>query len=144
LATMRLGRYPEAEAASRERLELPPDRFSDDDPEDERSAAHTLLAHALAGQGKLDEARQALQPALEYYRTERERGAAGVTFSRDFAYALYVSALVEPGDAAGRARGKTALSEAAALVDGLPDEARRLADLRTVSGWIDSQRKRAM
>ena len=144
LATMRLGRYPEAEAASRERLELPPDRFSDDDPEDERSAAHTLLAHALAGQGKLDEARQALQPALEYYRTERERGAAGVTFSRDFAYALYVSALVEPGDAAGRARGKTALSEAAALVEGLPDEARRLADLRTVSGWIDAQRKRAM
>ncbi len=144
MAAIRLGRYPDAEAASRERLALPPDRFSGDDPEVERSAARTMLAHALARQGKVDEARQFLAPALERYQRERAAGAAGVTFNRDLAHALYLNALLEPDDAAGRARGKAAMSEAAALLNGLPDEARRLADLRTVSGWIEAQLVRAM
>jgi len=142
-AAIRTGRYAEAEAASREQLELPANRFSDDDPDLERSRARATLAHAIARQDRAAEARDALRPALEYYRREQKGGASGLTFRRDFAYALYVSALTEADDAAGRARKDRALTEAAALIAGASAEARRLVDVREVSDWIAAARGRA-
>ena len=142
-AAIRTGRYAEAEAASRERLGLPPDRFSDDDPDLERSRARAMLAHAMAKQDRAGDAREVLRPALEYYRREQKAGASGLTFRRDFAHALYVSALSEAGDPAGRARRDRALAEAAGLIAGESAEARRLVDIREVSDWIAAARGRA-
>ena len=109
VAAIRTGRYAEAEAASRERFELPPDRFSDADPDLERSRTRAMLAHAIAKQDRPAEARDALLPALEYYRREQKAGAIGLTFRRDFAYALFVSTLVETGDPTGGAGKDQAL-----------------------------------
>ena len=144
MAALRLGRFTDAERVSRERLELPPNRFSDDDPEVERASARTMLAHALAEQGRLQDARQELRPALEHYRSERERGARGITFSRNFAYALFVDALSEAGEPAGRTHGNAALAEASALINGMPAEAQRLADVRVLHEWIGAARGRAL
>ena len=57
LAALRTGRYGEAEAAARERAGLPPNPFSEQDPQDEKSRAQVTLAHALALQGRADDAR---------------------------------------------------------------------------------------
>jgi hypothetical protein len=103
-----------------------------------------MLAHAMAKQDRAAEARDALRPALEYYRREQEAGASGLTFRRDFAYALYVSALAEADDPAGRARKDQALGQAAGLIAGTSAEARRLVDVREVSDWIAAARGSAL
>jgi tetratricopeptide (TPR) repeat protein len=136
IAAIRLRRYAEAEAASRERLALAPNPFGSADPEDERSRARVVLAHAIARQGRGDEARKLVQPVLERYRGEQKRGASGTSFQRDLAYALYVSAIVQANDASGRARRDATLAEATRVLGGMSLEARHLADVREVAGWI--------
>ncbi len=135
-AAIALNRYAEAEAASRELLELPPDPTSFADPMDERARARVLLGHAVARQDRAAEAREILQPALEHCRRAQKAGATGLTFRRDCAYALYVSALTESDDPAGQARRDAALSQATALVAGASAEAHRLADVREVNDLI--------
>ncbi len=139
-AAIRSDRYAEAEAAARELNELPPDLTSNGDPQDERALARVLLGHAVARQDRAAEAREILQPALEHCRRAQKAGATGLTFRRDCAYALYVSALIEPD----RARRESTLAEAAALVGGLSAEAHRLVDVRDVSNLIAAARGRAM
>ena len=104
MAGLRLGRYAEVEAASRERSGLPPNRFSADDPQEERSRALVMQAHAVAKQGRLEEALGLVRPALEFYRREQQRGGGGLSFQRDMAYALCVEAIAQPEDAVGRAQ----------------------------------------
>ena len=140
LAQVRLGLYAQAEMTQRERETLPPNAFSAADPQDERSRARVMRAHAVAKQGRSEEARKLLQPDLEIYRGEQKRGARGVSFNRDLAYALYVDAITQPGDAAGRARKDAALAEAAGLIGGLSNEARQLVDVRDVAGLITAAR----
>jgi hypothetical protein len=135
-AALRLGRHAQAEATSRERLALPPNRFGTDDPQDETSRARVMLAHAVALQGRLEEARKLVQPDLERYRSERKSGANGISFQRDLAHALYVSAIAQANDAAGRAQKDTDLAEAAKLLGGMSAEARQLVDNSELSGWI--------
>jgi tetratricopeptide (TPR) repeat protein len=137
-AALRVGRYAEAESASRERLELPPDVLSDADPDDEKARARAMLAHAVAKQGRAAEAREILQSALEHYRQAQKAGASGLTFRRDFAYTLYVSALAANG--ADRADRNAALAEAARAIAGVSAEARRLVDVRELSVWIATER----
>jgi len=144
VAAIRTGRYAEAEAASRERLELPADRFSDADPDLERSRTRAMLAHAIAKEDRAAEARDVLRPALEYYRREQRAGASGLTFRRDFAYALFVSTLAETDDPAGRARNDQALAEASRVIAGASAEARQLVDVRWVSDLIATARGRAL
>jgi tetratricopeptide (TPR) repeat protein len=138
VAALRLERYAQAESASRERLELPADQFSGADPVDESSRARVMLAHAVVKQDRAAEAREILQPALEHYRAAQKAGAVGLTFRRDFAYALYVSAIA----AAPAERGSRdeALAEAARLLAGQSPEARRLADVRELAAWIAAAR----
>jgi len=136
LAQVRLGRYAQAETTQRERETLPQNPFSAADPQDERSRARMMRAHAVAKQDRIEEARKLLQPDLEIYRGEQKRGARGVSFNRDFAYALYVDAITQPGDAAGRARKDAALAEAAKLIGSLSNEARQLADVKDVASLI--------
>jgi hypothetical protein len=139
-AAIRLGLYPQAEAAARERVSLPPNPFSAADPQDDRSRAAVMLAHAVAMQGRGEEARTLVQPELARYRGEQKHGARGVTFHVDLAYALYVDALAQPGDPAGHARRDASLAEAAKLLNGLSTEATQLADIRELTGWIAAAR----
>jgi tetratricopeptide (TPR) repeat protein len=136
-AALRLGRYPQAESLARRWLALPPIPTSEDDPKLRSSAASAGLANAVALQGRTDEARRILQPALAYYRQEQQAGAKGTTFRGDYAYALYVSALTLASDPAQR---EAALDAAETLIRGASAEAQALADMREVSGLIAAAR----
>ncbi|MEO6967318.1 MAG: hypothetical protein ABI132_02525 [Rhodanobacteraceae bacterium] len=139
-AAIRLGRYAQAETLARQWLALPANPTSEADPQIRASQARTTVAHALAMQGRNDEAQKTLQPALAYYAGEQKAGASGTTFRHDFAYALYVSAIASPVDAAGRANREAALTEAATLIAGASAEAQQLADMRYVSSLIAAAR----
>jgi hypothetical protein len=121
-------------------VSLPPNPFSAADPQDDKSRAAVLLAHAVVMQGRVEEARKLVQPLLARYRNEQQHGAAGVTFHHDLAYALYVHALAQPGDPAGRVQREASLGEATKLLNGLSAEARRLVDIRELTRWISEAR----
>jgi hypothetical protein len=140
LSALRLGRYPQAEALSRERLALPQDAFSDADPRDEIARATLAQAHAIALQDRSAEALALAQPELERYLAEQAAGAAGTTFSRDLAYAYYVAALAQSADASGRARRASSLAAAAAALANLSDEARQLSDFSELAALVEAAR----
>jgi hypothetical protein len=100
----------------------------------------SVLADAVAMQGRNDEAQKTLQPALAYYREQLHAGANGTRFRHDYAYALYVSAIAQSTDAAGAKQRKAELAAAAAQIAGASAEAQRLADMRYVSGLIAAAR----
>jgi tetratricopeptide (TPR) repeat protein len=140
MAALRLGRDAEAESALRERLTLPPNPFSGADPQDETSRSQVMLAHAVTRQGRHAEAREIVQPALERYRAAQARGAGGITFQRDLAYALYANAIAQDDDRAGRAQRQESLAEAAKLLSSLPAEAQQIWDMRTVTDLVAAAR----
>lgn len=137
-AAIRLGRYAQAESLARRWFALPVSQQSEADPQLDPSRARSTLAHAIAMQGRNDEAQRILQPALAYYRQAQQAGAHDTRFRGDYAYALYVGAIASPPDAAGRAQRKTDLELAAKLIAGASAEAQKLADMRYVSGLIAS------
>ncbi|WP_139351389.1 ATP-binding protein [Rhodanobacter sp. B05] len=139
-ASIRLGRYRQAEALARQWLAVPPNKTSEADPQIKESRARSVLADAVAMQGRGDEAQKALQPALAYYQQQQQAGARGMTFRHDYAYALYVSAISSAADAEGRERRKTALDEAATLIAGASTEAQQLAEMREVTTLITAGR----
>ena len=137
-AALQLGHATQAEAMARRRLAVPPDTGADANPLEEPSSARTSLAHALAMQGRGPEATRELAPAMAYYRAQWQANARGVVFRRDYAYALYVSALARgSADPAARA---AELAEAAKLMDELPGEARTLASMRYLAAMIATAR----
>jgi hypothetical protein len=136
ISNLRLGRHAEAEAASRRWLEVPRLQARGDDPQDSIARNHVRLAHAIALQGRKDEALTLLQPELERYRHEASQGAAGITFQRDLAHALYVDALAQADDEAGAASRQALLVEAAQILADLTTEARQLAFVRELGGLI--------
>jgi hypothetical protein len=137
LAAIRTGRYGEAEAAARERGALPPNPYSELDPQDERSRAAVTLAHAIVLQGRMEDARRISQPEVARYRAEVKEGGAGLTFNRDMAYALYVDALSR---AAGDPSRAADLAEASKRLDLLSPEANQLMDVRELRNWIAGAR----
>ncbi|MGB7739131.1 MAG: hypothetical protein WBM03_08445 [Steroidobacteraceae bacterium] len=140
LAAIRTGRYGEAEAAARERFDLPPNPYSELDPQDEKSRAKVTLAHAIALQGRAGEARLITETEIARYRAELKDGASGLSFAKDFAYALYVDALARP---VGDPRRAAELVEATKQLDSLSVEANQLLDIRELRGWITSARSAA-
>jgi tetratricopeptide (TPR) repeat protein len=139
-AAARLGRYPQAEALARRWLAVNPNSTSVADPRVRTSEARLVLARAIALQGRNAEAQTILQPALAYYHEEQQAGAKGTFFRLDFAYALYVDAIAQPADAAGRKQRDAALAEAAQQIAGASPEAQKMADFRYVSGLIAKAR----
>ena len=67
-------------------------------------------------------------------------GAKGTGFRLDYAYALYVNALAQPADPAGRSARAAGLKEAAAQLAGLSAEARALTDVRQLGDRIAEAR----
>lgn len=137
-AALRLGRYAEAETTARRRLALPTDPFAD--PDEDRSRRQVMLAHAIARQGRGPEAQAVLEPALAYYLREQQAGATGADFRAGYAEALYVSALAQGMDPAGRAARQRALNEASALLSGASAELRQLTTARELMNWIAAAR----
>ena len=134
IAALRLGRGAEAEAMIRQWQALPLDAmYGSDDPEQTAALLSKSLAHAVVLQGRVEEARNLLEPALAYYRKQEQDGAKGTTFRRDFATALYVGALAQ---AAGTPERAQALAEAKRLLDGASVETQQLYDYRALNRWI--------
>jgi tetratricopeptide (TPR) repeat protein len=137
-AAIQLSKFPEAEAAARRRLALPASSFGD--IVRERADRQQQLAFALAKLGRTTEAREALEPALEYFRERRAAGSAGTRFQLEFAQALYVSAIAQEYDAAGRRVRQQALAAATTELDGLSEEARQLLAARMLRERIAAAR----
>jgi len=141
LASIRLGKYPQAETLARRLGTVPNDTNNtraDSDQQVARSA--TTLAHAVVLQGRAEEARTILQPALAYEEAEFKAGAHGSSFRRDYAYALYVSALARPANAEGRPQREADLAEAAKVIGGASAEVQKLSAWREIADWIAAAR----
>jgi tetratricopeptide (TPR) repeat protein len=140
-AAVQLGRYAQAETLARQWLAIIPNAIAvQTDPKPLEFRATYILARAIAMQGRNDEAQKTLQSALAYYVGEQKAGATGTTFRHDYAYALYVSAIAQPGDANGRKQRNAALAEAAVQIAGASAEAQKLADMRRLSDLIAKAR----
>jgi hypothetical protein len=131
-AAIGTGRYGEAETLLREFLDAPSVAWSLRDPAVRTAAVSVTLAHALSSQGRSREALELLAPELRRYRAERAKGARDVDFQHDFAYALYVSALLTD---VPRERD-AALQEAELLLSELSREAQALFTVRRLKGRI--------
>jgi hypothetical protein len=140
-AALHLGRGPEAETLAKRRAEVLIEQPQTQvDPWIDSSRARTILAHALVLQGRRDQARAELVPALEYYSSAQRLGARNVTFTRDYARALRVSALAAGADVAGRSQAEASLAKASALINELSAEAKALTDVRQVASEIAATR----
>ena len=135
-ASVQLGRYAQAEPLARQWLAIVPGAVIQFDPEKDESQARTILAQAIAMQGRHAEARKVLQPALDYYGQQLKAGAKGTTFRHDYAYALYVSAISQQADADGREQRKADLAEASKQIAGASRQARDLTPMRYVADLI--------
>jgi hypothetical protein len=108
-----------------------------DDPVETATLLSRALAHAVVLQGRTEEARTLLEPALAYYRKQQQDGAKGTTFRKDFATALIVSALTH---AAGTPERNQALAEAKQVLDGASAEVQQLMEYRELNRWIAATR----
>jgi tetratricopeptide (TPR) repeat protein len=135
-SALRVGRYSEAESAARARLEVATVGAAANDPVDLDAETRVGLAHAIARQGRPAEALEALEPAMARFRELWWADIRETRFQRNFAHALYVTAIAQPEDAAGQARRQAALAEAADVLAAVPAEARRMSDIRAVAEWI--------
>ncbi|MBP7370428.1 MAG: hypothetical protein KA902_03220, partial [Arenimonas sp.] len=135
---LQLGHYVQAEALARLRLNVPPDQRSPrgDDPLIETTAARVAIAHAIAMQGRYAEAQTMLASALDYYQKDMLAGANGTSFRRDYAYALYVSALSQPNSIAGQRQRATDLAAANKQLNSMTVEAQNLATIHRLATWI--------
>ena len=131
LASYRLGDYASADAEIKKVLELRrsiPTRT----PNEKRDAnAQLMLAAAIAARlERYADAQQMIEPVLRFHRELFARKDNEDLSQRiELAQALYVSALAAPG------RKTPQLTEAAALLDGLPPGLRRL---HSTTRWRDS------
>jgi tetratricopeptide (TPR) repeat protein len=110
------------------------DRYPDRTTTDRRlkARAQTFLAIALARQGRLDEAREILAPALVLHREFAAKNQ-GDEFQRlELALALYAQALADPGERTARLR------EARALVGALPPGMRALRSVAHVQRRLEA------
>jgi hypothetical protein len=138
LASYRLGDYASADAEMRKSLELGrsiPIRT----PNEKRDAnARLMLAAAIAARlERYTEAQQIIEPVLKFHRALFTlKDNEDLSQRIELAQALYVSALAAPGQKAGQ------LSEAAALLDGLPSGLRQLRSTTRLRDSIAEEQKK--
>jgi hypothetical protein len=84
------------------------------------------------------EAQQVIEPVLKFHRGLTARGKDNDDLNQrvELARALYVSALAAPGQKSSQ------LTEAAAILDGLPPAMRRQVSKVTLRDWIAEEQKR--
>jgi tetratricopeptide (TPR) repeat protein len=137
-ASHRLGDYAAADAEVKKALEIrrtiPTRTISEERDADMQLMLAALIAARLQRHA---EAQQILEPILKLHRGLYERGRDNDDLSQrvEFARALYVSALAAPGQ-------KTAqLTQAAAMIDGLPPQMRRQISIALLRGQIAEEQK---
>jgi hypothetical protein len=130
------GRNADAEKAARAAVAAPPGNGYVSSLPANHAQAESVLALALARQGRGAEAQTTIKSALTFYREMQAKEADGVDFRHDFAFALYAQALACADDSAGRTLRRASLAEAVKLLDGLTDEAKQLHDQRELMDWI--------
>ena len=140
-AGLRLGKFADAEAAARRHDTLEPG--NNEDPEMHSAMRQVEMAQALTGQGRHDEARAALEPALVLLRDRTNAGTMGLDLRQNWAEALYVHALAQEAEPTGRAARAKALTEASAVLAGLSAEARQLRSVRALSDDISAARAKS-
>lgn len=135
-AALRTGRYAEAEALIREAMALPATGRRPEDPRNVAASGRVQLAHAVVLQGRRQEARELIAPDVARYAELRRGGATGLTFSRDYAYALYVDAMASEE----AVRRNQRLDEAGRVLGALSAEARQLRSVRELERRIAAVR----
>ena len=137
-AELRLGNPAPAEVAARGALKAwqPLPRREYLGSEQQGAAIKTLLAQAIARQGRQAEAADVLRPALKYQRELHARQREDRQQHFDLAHALYVAALVEADQRSAR------LSESSAILDSLPPEMNRSKPGQLLRSWIAEEQKR--
>ena len=112
--------------------------YPDSSNSDHRDVAgtSTLLALAMARQGRLSDAAQIVDPVVKLHRTLAAHNHGDGLQTVELAKALYVQAMCESD------KRVAALREAAALMDGLPAGLRPLHSVRLWRNWIGEAQKR--
>ena len=137
-ASYRLKDYPAADAEIKRALEIRraiPKRnlFDERDANDALMLAATIAAR----QERYPEAQQIIEPVVNFHRGLYTRKDNEDLMQRvQFAHALYVSALAAPGQKASQ------LTQAAAIVDGLPAAMRRSISITRLRNDIAEEQKR--
>jgi hypothetical protein len=138
-ASYRLKDYAAADGEIRRALEIR-NSLQKRTLQDERDAGDEIaLAAAIAArQGRDAEARKLIEPVLKLHRELNARGADNDDQLQrsELAHALYVSAL------AGSPQRTAQLAEAAALLDRLPPEMRRMIEQTRLRAAISEEQKR--
>ncbi|MFI5358247.1 MAG: hypothetical protein ACHQ4G_13020, partial [Opitutales bacterium] len=139
-AAYHLGDFALAESTARRLRDLPMNPNREGDPVADDAWNRVRIARAVARQGRGEEARALLEPAMAYYRKESAHGADDNDFLPAFAQALYASALAQADDAAGRAQRLVLLEEADKALGRLTGGVWQWADNRELAGWIAAAR----
>ena len=122
-----LGDYPAAESTLRQALEARHHwPVSNDNDRRELAEANTVLALALAGQHRTDEARSIIDPIVKFHRELATRNHGDQQQHFELARTLYAQAIIEPANRAALLR------EAASLFDAVPPQ---MQALRSVQLW---------
>ena len=136
---LNLRRYSETEAAAGALIDLafspyqrPP--FALDD-----QWGRVLLAQAQISQGRSDEGLKTIEPVLVRCRAKQVQGAGSLLFRQQFARALYVQALGQPATQVGTEQRRDSLNQAAKVLNELPEDARRLRDIKELLSWIGAE-----
>jgi hypothetical protein len=137
-AELQAGNAAGAEGAARTALAAwkPLPRNGPFGQEEDGAVARTLVAHAIARQGRLKEAGEFLAPALQYQRDVYGKQKENRGQHYDYAYALYVSAMAEPAERSAR------LAEATTILESLPPEMLRTKSGQRFRGWVEEERKK--
>jgi tetratricopeptide (TPR) repeat protein len=125
LAEYVMGDYPAAEKSLRQALEARNHwPLTTEDARREQAEVSTVLALALAGQRRTDEARQLIDPAVKYHRELAARNHGDQPQHVELARALYAQAQIDPAHRAALLR------EAATLIDSVPPQMRALSSIQ--------------
>ena len=137
-AEMQMGNPAASEAAARTALASwqPLPRRGPYGHEQDGAAVRILAAQAIARQGRLKEAGEFLASALKFERDLYNRQKENRQQHSDYAHALYVSALAEPGERNAR------LAESIAILDSLPPDMKRSKSGMRLRGWVDAEAKK--
>jgi tetratricopeptide (TPR) repeat protein len=126
-----LGEYPAAEKTLREALDARKQwPITNDDQRREENEASTLLALAVAAQGRRAEAQQIIDPVISFQRSLAARNHTDQQQHVELAKALYARAATETDPA----RHAALLKESGALIDSIPAQ---MQPLRSVRVWHD-------
>ena len=132
-----LGDYAASEAAARKALELRLKTLRGSLLDEVYAAENRMdLAQAIARQGRLKEAEEAMRPVLKFQRELQARRSEDLVRRVDLSRALLVSALAVP------AERNEKLAEAAATMDRLPAEVRRWKPYALLRAEIAAEQKK--